>query len=156
MSTKKIPLNDATASELADFGSKNLGLEVNFRMGADKIRATMAAAGYTKDFIEVEAPDDKPDPNARVASGEPEAPRKMVTIQINNQPGPGGKEHVPVGVNGKVYLIKRGEPVKVPIEVVHVLENAKTTAYDRGPNGEPINPTDVLKHPFSVLQSVAA
>jgi len=156
MSTKKIPLSDATASELADFAAKNLGLDVQYRMGADKIRALMAAAGYQKDTIEIEVPDAGNDPNARVATGEAEAPRKMVMIQINNQPGPGGKEHVPVGVNGKVYLIKRGEPVKVPVEVVHVLENAKTTAYDRGPNGEPINPTDVLKHPFSVLASVAA
>ena len=40
-----------------------------------------------------------------------------------------------VGVNGKVYQIKRGVPVEVPQEVVHVLELAKAThteqKYDR-------------------------
>ena len=40
-----------------------------------------------------------------------------------------------VGVNGKVYQIKRGVPVEVPPEVVHALELAKAThseqKYDR-------------------------
>lgn len=157
MSTKRIPLIEASATQLADFGRAALNLDVNFRMGADKIRAVMATGGYDKDYIEVEV-SDGPDPNARPAGAEAEAPRKMVVINIPNQDIPGsteGKQPVPVGVNGKVYLIKRGVDVEVPIEVVGVLNDAKRVVYDRGPNGEPINPTFVPTHPFTIVRSAA-
>lgn len=39
----------------------------------------------------------------------------------------GMKNYEVVGVNGVVYQIKRGVPVDVPPEVVHVLELAKST-----------------------------
>ena len=42
--------------------------------------------------------------------------------------------HEFVGVNGKGYQIKRGEPVEVPAEVVEALKNAVTTAYRKQPH----------------------
>lgn len=145
--TKSIPLSEATATQLADFAAANLGLDVQFRMGVDKIRAVMATAGYDKDFIEV----DEPQPAVAPRPAEAVAQRKMVTIRIPNQESIGGKEPVPVGVNGKVYLIKRDTDVPVPVEVVHVLKNANRVVFDKGPNGEPINPTFVPTYPFSIV-----
>lgn len=144
---KRIPITEASASQLADFAATNLGLDVQYRMGADKIRAVMATSGYHKDHIdvgEVQLLDPVPAPVVETK------PREMVTIRIDNQLGAGGKDHVPVGVNGKVYRIKRGMDVAVPKEVVEVLKNANTVAYERGPNGEPINPSYVPKHPYSI------
>lgn len=148
----KIAINDATATQLAAFASINLGLDVHLRMGVDKIRAIMAQAGFSGTEIEV----DEPAPTPAVATKDDAGkPRKMIRILIPTQNEPGGKEPVVVGVNGKVARIKRGEVVAVPEEYVHALTNANKVAFDRGPNGEPINPTLVPTHPFSILGTAA-
>lgn len=67
------------------------------------------------------------------------------TIVIHQGEGAAGREDVVVGVNGVMFSIKRGKPVDVPVEVVHVLENAVTTVYE---NGEAI---DTPRFAFSVL-----
>ena len=36
------------------------------------------------------------------------------------------KDPVPVGINGLVWLVKRGEPVEVPIEVAYVINDSLT------------------------------
>lgn len=70
---------------------------------------------------------------------------KRKTIVIHAGEGAAGREDVPVGVNGVMFNIKRGKPVDVPAEVVHVLENAVTTVYE---NGEAI---DTPRFAFSVV-----
>ena len=67
------------------------------------------------------------------------------TIVIHQGEGAAGREDVVVGVNGVMFSIKRGKPVDVPVEVVHVLENAVTTVYE---NGEAI---DTPRFAFSVV-----
>ncbi|MCV0395476.1 MAG: hypothetical protein K5872_22270 [Rhizobiaceae bacterium] len=151
----KVKIDKASAAQLAAYANTYHGLDVNYRMGAAAIVAKLEAAGVTVDEIEVE--------DASVQSRPPvaepvtaDAPRKKMVIMIPNQNEPGGKDPVPVGVNGKVYLIKRGVEVTVPEEVVEVLRNANKIQYDKGPNGEPINPTPVPTHNFSILGTVAA
>lgn len=34
------------------------------------------------------------------------------------------KDPVPVGINGQLWLVKRGEPVEVPIEVAYVINDS--------------------------------
>jgi hypothetical protein len=51
--------------------------------------------------------------------------RKTVRIMIDDVDGKANNEVV--GINGKVYQIRRGEPVEVPLEVLHALENAVQT-----------------------------
>lgn len=148
----KIAINEATAKQLAEFASTNMGLDVNYRMGVDKIRGSMSAAGYSQEFIEVEP--DAPLPTQRIAIGQTVADedRKMVRIIISQQDGPGGKEPVVVGVNGRVARIERGKEVSVPAEYIEALKNANKLVYEKGPNGEPINPSYVPTHPFTILQ----
>jgi hypothetical protein len=50
----RIDINTAKASDLADFGVAK-GLEVNYRMGAEKLIAALRTAGWTEDWIEVGA-----------------------------------------------------------------------------------------------------
>lgn len=52
-----------------------------------------------------------------------------VQITIHGQDGEGGEEDVPVGVNGKVFQIKRNVPVMVPPSVVEVLNHAVQTQF---------------------------
>jgi hypothetical protein len=52
---------------------------------------------------------------------------KKVTIHIYAQEGPGGKDPVPVGLNGKVWLIPRDKDLKVPAELVGILKDSVQT-----------------------------
>lgn len=51
------------------------------------------------------------------------------TITIHSSGEEGGQDAVPIGLNGYMYQVPRGVPVEVPEELVHILENAKTSSY---------------------------
>lgn len=55
---------------------------------------------------------------------------------------------VQVGVNGRMYVIKRGIKVSVPPSVVEVLKHAIKTVY---PSGNLQKPRDVLQYPFQIV-----
>ena len=59
------------------------------------------------------------------------APKQPETykIVIHNHEGPGGRDDVPVGVNGRVWQIKREREVTVPAAVYNVLMEAMETRY---------------------------
>lgn len=54
---------------------------------------------------------------------------KKYKITIHNQEGPGGKDDVVVGVNGRVWQIQREQEVVVPEMVYDVLKNAVEKLY---------------------------
>lgn len=75
-----------------------------------------------KDIPEETVPVDTPEAEA------PEAPGKTtVDIIIHSQDGPGGKDDVGVGLNGRVWNIKRDHKVSVPLGVYNVLMDAVQT-----------------------------
>lgn len=51
--------------------------------------------------------------------------RRLITIHPTNEEG--GSDAVPVGLNGYMYQIPRGVPCNVPVEVIEIIKNAKTT-----------------------------
>lgn len=55
---------------------------------------------------------------------------------------------VQVGVNGRMYVIKRGVRVSVPKAVVEVLQHAVKTVY---PSGDLNSPREVLQYPFQIV-----
>lgn len=55
------------------------------------------------------------------------AEEKKIRIMIDEDPQLKNRNYETVSVNGRVTQIKRGVPVYVSPEVVHVLENAVTT-----------------------------
>jgi hypothetical protein len=61
---------------------------------------------------------------------------ERVSLTIYEQEGDAGREAVFVGINGVGYQIPRGKPFNVPVEVVHVLENAVQTIYEPVEGGE--------------------
>jgi hypothetical protein len=54
---------------------------------------------------------------------------KYQTITIHPTSEEGGGDAVFVQVNSFAYQIPRGKPLSVPVEVVEILRNAKTTHY---------------------------
>lgn len=65
----------------------------------------------------------------------PGASGKKCTITIHPSSEEGGGDAVPVSINGFAYQIPRGEPWQVPVEVVEILKNAKTTHYSTKEGG---------------------
>lgn len=60
---------------------------------------------------------------------------KKKTITIHTSDSEGGHDAVPIGLNGYMYQVPRGLPVEVPIELVYILENAKTSTYHPAGSG---------------------
>lgn len=60
---------------------------------------------------------------------------RMHEITIHPQEGFEGKDDVKVGINGKVYQIKRGFKVQIPESVLKNLEDCKYTIVSRDDNG---------------------
>lgn len=150
----KINIENATASQLAKFASVKFGIDVAHTKGRDHILGLLANVGFTGSEIDVDEP--AAAPKAQPAKPIDTAGRKKLRIIIQTQDAMNGGNHpVVVGVNGTVARIKRGEPVDVPVEYVEALRNANRVAFDKGPNGEPINPHLVPTHPFTVIGAVA-
>lgn len=79
--------------------------------------------------------------------------RKMATIFIDEEKGKPNFEVV--GVNGKMFQIRRGVDVEVPEEVLHVLKNAVGTRYVKRTNDktglEELVPQQFNTVPFRVI-----
>jgi hypothetical protein len=153
MTTKKIPLADAGASDLATFAGVNLGLDVQSGASAAKLRAAIAQAGYTKDFIEIEA-DEPSAPTQRFAMLEPTSinDAKMVTVLIQSQPGPGGDQPVPLGCNGSHIWVERGKPQTIKAKFFESLKHAVVWQYDPDDKqGVKTKPREVPQYPYSIL-----
>lgn len=70
---------------------------------------------------------------------------KRITIEIAENEN--DTQKVPVGVNGRIYLIQRGVPVSVPESVVEVLNNATVHKWD----SEMKKRTSVPSYPYRVV-----
>ena len=83
-------------------------------------------------------------------AAEPAKPKgkDMVRIMIDEVPGMNNYEVV--GVNGKVYQIKRGVPVEVPREVMTTLECCQMTIVEQKKNKYTGESEDVVRH-FSAI-----
>ena len=73
-----------------------------------------------------------------------------ITIVIHKTDNDTGSPLVSVGLNGRNYIIKRGEEVSVPPGVVHILRNAIKDVYAPDGKGNPIK-REVMAYPFSVV-----
>lgn len=67
-------------------------------------------------------------------------------IAITIHKSPTDKQPVPVGVNGKTWLIKRGVKVEVPKSVIEILNNAVCLAWD----SDMEEYSEVRRYPYTV------
>lgn len=127
-------IQDATPEELRQF-ARVMGLEIGDREQSGTVLEKLRTSGYTSDEITIfEATTPKATGKAGVVKDE--KGRDCMMILIPEEDGPGGQDDVPVGVNGVVFQIKRGQPVKLPLEYIEVLNNAVEYRYPTAGNGQ--------------------
>jgi len=73
------------------------------------------------------------------------ASKDMVTIIVATKED--DDQPVPVGLNGKVYRMVRGEEVTVPKGVVEILNNAKQRIRDKKTGQD----REILSYPFQIV-----
>lgn len=72
------------------------------------------------------------------ANADSELSGEMVMLTIHPTSAIGGREALFVGLNGYAYLIPRGKPYKVPVEVANVVANAVVTSYELASDGSQV------------------
>jgi hypothetical protein len=77
--------------------------------------------------------------------------KDTVRVLIHKTMGDQGQQFVPVGVNGKQWLIRRGEEVDVPPSVAEALKCAVRyeVGYDQRDHSTPIR--EMQAYPFSIV-----
>ncbi len=152
---KTIPIPEATEAQLREFASNTLGLELKPEYKFVTVRAKVEAAWDKPDILVAEtAPVPEPAPSQ---PQERQVTPGMVRVILGVTEEAGGKDPVPVGVNGKVMLIPRGEECEIPESYFEVLEHAVTYRYDALKDGgmDP-EPRKVPLYPFQRLSAAPA
>jgi hypothetical protein len=169
---ERINFQHATIAQLRAYG-ETMGLF--FDEGANRMKmvaqlkaARPGEASFTlpgaAEPKPVASPDAGPAGAEAVAPSQPEprnfteramsrAAAEKVRIVIHRSEAVGGDEAVAVGVNGRIMLIPRGEPVMVPRPYVEALEHAERIIYDQItlPEGQmELRPRKVPAYPFSM------
>ncbi len=174
MSTKTIQIKDADFDTLKKYAVEVLGLPIKDKTPLPALRAKINTAlnGATSFVIREGDDADEPAPLPEHAAareareiksafnqGKPDAQAmpdhgnaSHVVLMIHLQDKPGGKEPVPIGVNGRAMLVPRGEDVKIPYAYYEVLSKAIETHYDPLPGGGLSEPRFVPRYPHNVLR----
>lgn len=129
-------IDDATAAELRDYALAFLGIPVD-GLSDEQVRAKVKAANeddriYVRPKAEREAPIGAPPPpvmeeasgSRAVGSLGHDDPKVLLTLHAEERDGVVVSRHKEIGVNGRFWLVKRGEPVEVPYRVYEALNNA--------------------------------
>jgi hypothetical protein len=157
---KRLPIDEADASQLQAFATVHLGLELGGRENRPTLRSKIAEAGWDKDFIVVEeasAGASVPTGSGHYTNTRPsdKHPGEVdVKIMVHTSTAADGEQPVFVSVNGSAMLIPRGEPSWVPQRYVEVLEHAVEQVYDASPDGGRGGlpaPRAVPSYPFSYV-----
>jgi hypothetical protein len=109
--------------------AKALGIDANARFSIDSIKTLIRDAGKA---VTVTAD-------------------KQVKLMIHKTEGDTGSIDVPISVNGKTWLVKRGMEVIVPAFLVEVLEHAVKDIYVQDEVTKDIVKREVPAYPFSAM-----
>lgn len=154
---------DATPAELRAFAQSFLGIPVDGMTDA-KVAASIRAAheGETIFVTKADEPSDQtgsPPPEV-VGSNVTEVgktegglgrndPKVQIMIHSEERDGVVTSHHKEVGVNGQVWLLKRGVSLTVPYRVYEVLNNAERDAITHDGQGEVVS-QKMKSTPFNV------
>ena len=147
---KTIPIGEATEAQLRSFARDTLGIEIKATAKFETVRARVETA-WNKPEILVD--ENEPEPKEATAKATPKPIEKgMVRLILGVTEEAGGKDPVPVGVNGKVMLIPRGIEVEIPYPYFEALSHAVTHVYDPlKDGGMELEPRKVPLYPFQRL-----
>ncbi len=90
-------------------------------------------------------------PPPRTRATMPTAPKTMrILLEENDNIPPSG---LPIGLNGKLVILRAGEEADVPLWVVGVLDNAVGTRSITDNGGQIIAKRDQLAFPYRVIRN---
>ena len=116
---------------LLALANEEMGLGLPNRTNKDDIvEAIMAAQNGEEPPAASDESGEMSDVEKQAAAATSKSERVRLTVHADG--GPDGDEPVKVGINGKMYLIKRDKPVDVPRSVVGVLKDAVQTVMEEG------------------------
>lgn len=130
---------DAMQREELETTANELGVKFAANAGDDTLRKKIR--------VHLGEETDTPSVPADTSEGGKEK-RYEIVIQTDGN----DKQPVPVGVNGKMWVIQRGKNVIVPASVIGVLKNAVRYEYDP----KDMKRTEVLAYPFQVVREIEA
>jgi hypothetical protein len=157
MAKKQLPMAEATVAQLRTFAELHLGISVAGTSNRATTLAAMAAA-WDRDYIEIDEDAQvvvKRGASAATSSTpeQTERDQRLIKLLIPVQEGPGGKDHVPLGVNGIVQLVPRGYPVEIRWPYFEVLARSVQTLYDQDKEHNMI-PRLVPHFPYTVISGI--
>lgn len=164
-------IDDATADEVRLFASSFLGIPTDGQTD-DQVRAAVRAATETDAiYVRIQPEDHQqtghpplPPVVATASDGEPVKlqgglghgdPKVRIVLHNEEKDGVIVSRHKEVGVNGVVWLLKRGVPIDIPYRVFLALDNANRDVITHNGEGEVLTQS-VKNTPFNVEQRPSA
>lgn len=150
---KSAALSFAKTEDLLHFAQMSLGLDVTESTPRADLIAKIAATGAKTVPVSETEPSQAAAPAKAAAKTAPNGKPKTVTVVIAKQTNvPGGDEDVPLGVNMKFMLVRRGIPQELPLPYFEVLEKAVQDIYEPLENGGISSvPNKVPLYPYTVI-----
>lgn len=139
-------ISEATADELRNYALSFLGIDVEGDTDSQVLAKVKAANEGETIFVstadeptsQAGSPPPAPADTSRgmVGTTGREDPRVTLVIHAEERDGVVNNRHREVGVNGVVWLLKRGEPIEVPYRVYAALNDAvrEVITHDRDGN----------------------
>ncbi len=156
---RKIPIQDASDAELAEFARNTLGLNVPGNITRAKLVSNIEAC-WSQPHIALEDGEAAPAAVESVAPPVEDVTPGHVKVFVNSTEEAGGSDPIPVGVNGKVMLVPRDAEVEIPVKYYLVLRNANAAKYKvlKNERGDEIgldpNPTMVPLYPVQLRSAL--
>lgn len=156
--------NEATPAEIRAYAISFLGIPVEDGEDDAKVLAKVKAANEgTTIFVDVAteeadqtgAPPPKPAEEDHtngaglVGSLGRDDPKVQLTLHAEERDGVVTNRHKEIGVNGVVWLLKRGESITVPFRVYEALDNAERHVITHTADGE-VREQKVKNTPFNI------
>lgn len=156
-------IDEATPAELRQYASQFLGIPVDEDTTDAQVLAKVRAANEGSTIF-VSASEDEPDQTGPIPPGGhyvPEQstatsvlsakgdPKVRLTLHAEERDGVVNNRHKEVGVNGTVWLLKRGEPIEIPYRVFLALELAEREVITHSGDGE-VRSQKVKNTPYNI------
>jgi hypothetical protein len=161
-----VSITDATPDQLRNYATSFLGIPVEGDDDAAVLAKVRAATDGDTIFVRT-APEEtdqtgSPPPQVEedktgggiVGSLGRKDPKVKIVLHAEERDGVVINRHKEVGVNGVVWLLKRGEPITIPYRVFLALDAAERHVITMTPEGE--TRTQVVKNtPYNIVQMPA-
>ena len=146
MDLENFNLATANKYELKFYAKEKLDLSLTMNMSEGTMREKIQAEANGRD--DVEAP--KAEIIVKQRSGR--KPTEYAIINISKSDKKGGAEPIFVGVQGVGYTIPRSINIKVPMFIVHALNNAMQDHVTQDIETGELHHDPILTYPFQIVE----